>query len=996
MSGPTAECTVWEMAHSVVEETEVVVVGGGPVGLTAAAALNFHGVKTTVVEKKTEILLLAKAQFLSGRSNEHYRQIGLEKTICDAAWPRDWPITVSMSNRLLNVNTVMKNEMSSWGDILDGKPGAKFLFFEGGTSVSAPLMCPQTSMEPALRHHLEGCDNVSLMLGWELADLEQDEKGATLTLTSGEGEGKKEKRIRARFVVACDGGKSYLRKLLNVHTYGKFVFARAVSIMVTSKELYDQLTPVHGHGLFIVSNKAFAAVAVNVKTEGEYAFHVVLPPNATDEEVNDVVTNPSRYIEAIVGRRVDHRVTIVSAYNMHGLVTTEFRVGCFFFAGDSAHQWVPAGGLGLNTGIGDIFNLAWKLAAVVKGYGGPQLLNSYEVERKPVCDLSRRFAMGLAVTAGVNSDNSATTSIMFSRPVAFLLRKLLSAVFASQLKAGQKYVFGLEYLNSNVVVHEHNPNGKQNLAMTVERFVPTAFPGQRAPHVAVPGLETILDLFGKEFVLLVIGGQTTDCLQLKHEMEKRNVPFSIHAFSKSPELVAFYDRKYFLVRPDGVICWRSDVQPSTHEARRIVSVVLGDCPPQRLSPFHPSKPSSPFTSFVPSLVVAGGVGGLLHKYAGFDMTQSLGVGLGLFWFLLRRRSVPQVREEGTGRHKAAVIKAFGRAEDVFQIEPKYTQKFGPNDILVRVRAVSVNPIDVKVRRGYIATLLARLSFFKGSPTFPLLLGRDCSGKVVAVGDNVKRFFVGDEVYALSGYLGGTYAQLAVVSDELAALKPKTVDHREAASIPFVAATAYSALVDNVGLNRANTRGKKVLVHGGTSGVGSFAVQFLKAWGAHVAVTCSAENASLAQSLGADKVIDYSTQDFAREIQGYDVVLNTIGGSDYERRSLRVLKVFGGASYVTTITPQFSFLSKLPPILGDIAYSWFYCYKIVVNRIWGGRGFYYSTANLSGKVLEEVSEMVDRGEIKPVIDAVYGLDEIVAAHQHVEEGHTRGKVVVTMP
>ena len=252
------------------------------------------------------------------------------------------------------------------------------------------------------------------------------------------------------------------------------------------------------------------------------------------------------------------------------------------------------------------------------------------------------------------------------------------------------------------------------------------------------------------------------------------------------------------------------------------------------------------------------------------------------------------------------------------------------------------------------------------------------------------------MYALSGRLGGTYAQLAVVPEELAALKPKTVDHREATSIPFVAATAYSALVDDVGLNRANTRGKKVLVHGGTGGVGSFAVQLLKAWGAHVAVTCSAENTSLAQSLGADKVIDCSTQDFAGEIQGYDVVLDTIGGSDYERRSLRVLKVFGGASYVTTIIPQFSFLSKLPPILGDVAYSWFYCYKIMVNRIWGGRGFYYSMANLSGKVLEEVSEMVDRGEIKPVIDAVYGLDEIVAAHQHVEEGHTRGKVVVTMP
>ena len=280
--------------------------------------------------------------------------------------------------------------------------------------------------------------------------------------------------------------------------------------------------------------------------------------------------------------------------------------------------------------------------------------------------------------------------------------------------------------------------------------------------------------------------------------------------------------------------------------------------------------------------------------------------------------------------------------------------------------------------------------------FPILLGRDCSGEVIAVGDNVTKFVLGDEVYALSGFSGGTYAQFAVVSAESAALKPKTIDHREAASIPFVAATAYSALVENVGLSRTNTRGKKVLVHGGTGGVGSFAVQLLKAWGATVAVTCSAENASLARSLGADKVIDYKTSDFTREIQYYDVVLDTIGRSGYERRSLKVLKMYDGASYVTIVTPKVTFLSKFPPILGAIAYSWFYRFKIITNRILGGRGFYYSTANPSGKILEVVSEMVDRGEIKPVIDAVYGLDEIVAAHQHVEEGHTRGKVVVTMP
>ena len=981
---------------STVEETEVVVVGGGPVGLTTAASLNYRGIKTVVVEKKTTVSVLAKAQFLSGRSTEHYRQIGLEGVVQNAAWPRNEQVTIRLSNKLLNGNSVVVNKLSSWGDIVDKKPGGKFLFYQKGMSVSAPLMCPQTSLEPALREHLDGEENISMLWGWELASLEQDAHGVTLTIASGEGEERQEKQIRAKYVIACDGGRSPLRKLLDVHTYGEFVFARAVSMMIRSNELFDRLKQITGRGLSLVVNPKNISVFVNVKVEGEFAIHIILPRGATDEAVNDIVNNPSRYIDMLVGERVEHTVSVVSAYNMHGLVTTEFNVGRCFFAGDSAHQWVPAGGLGLNTGIGDVFNLTWKIAAMLKGYGGPQLLKSYEVERKPVCDLTRRYAMSLARTAGVDNV-SVLTRIVFSSPIiSSIIRKFSNAAFDLRITAGQKYVFGLEYINSNVVVHEHNPNGKQYLTITTEKYIPTSFPGQRAPHVTLPDQETILDLFGNSFVLLAIGGHKTDCVQLQHELEKRNVPFSTHAYSKFPELVALYDRKYFLVRPDGVICWRSDVQPSAHEAKRIVSIVLGDCPPQRISPFHPLKPSSQSASFVFDMVLAGSVGGLLHKYASLDFNSSLGVGLGLFWFLRRRKTSLQIAEEGTGRHKAAVIKGFGNAEDVFQVDSKFTQRFGKNDILIRVRAVSVNPIDVKIRRGYIASLLSRVARFKGSSVFPILLGRDCSGEVVAVGDKVTKFFSGDEVYALSGFLGGTYAQLAVVSAESAALKPKTIDHREAASIPFVAATAYSALVETVGLSRTNSRGKKVLVHGGTGGVGSFAVQLLKAWGATVAVTCSAENASLALSLGADKVIDYKTSDFTREIRDYDVVLDTVGGSDYERRSLKVLKMYGGASYVTIVTPRVTFLSKFPPVLGEIAYLWYYRIKIIMNRMLGGRGFYYSTVNLSGKTLEVVSEMVDRGEIKPVIDAVYSFDEIVAAHQHVEEGHTRGKVVVTIP
>ena len=461
--------------------------------------------------------------------------------------------------------------------------------------------------------------------------------------------------------------------------------------------------------------------------------------------------------------------------------------------------------------------------------------------------------------------------------------------------------------------HEYDPFGDLRFNSTSRNeFVPASYPGLRAPHVVLTDCSSILDLFGKSFVLLVVGGEEMDCRELKEELEKRNVPISTHTYLKLPVLAALYNCKFFLIRPDGVIAWRSDVQPSSHEAQRVVSVVIGDVQPGRVSPFQllKLKPPPPTASFAMDVALTTGIGCLLHIYAGLDFKASVGAGLGLFWFLRRLKAFrPPQLSVSTGRHKAAVIKQFGRAEEAFEFDLKYTQRFGANEILIRVHAVSVNPIDVKIQKGYTASLLQRIARLKGTPVFPFLLGRDCSGEVVAVGDNVTKFVAGDQVYGVTG-LQETYGQLAVVYEDIPPHSNQG-DHKEAASIAYVAATAYTALVGNVGLNSANTRGKKVLVHGGTGGIGSFSIQFLKAWGAEISVTCSAENIPLAHSLGADKAIDYKQGDFSQMIQGYDVVFDTIG-FDYEYRSLRVLKAYQGASYISIVTPYISFLSKFPP------------------------------------------------------------------------------------
>ena len=478
-------------------------------------------------------------------------------------------------------------------------------------------------------------------------------------------------------------------------------------------------------------------------------------------------------------------------------------------------------------------------------------------------------------------------------------------------------------------------------------------------------------------------------------MRSRGLPYETYSYPKLPELVACYDRKCFLVRPNGVIAWRSDAQPSSLEAKKIISTVVGDTPPKRILPSSPSPVSLDRPpALLVDAVISTSTSFLLFKYTELPIKSVVGIGLGVFWLLrgLRTRRAPQF-EQLYSRHKAVVCNTFGGSGEVLQIDRRFMGEFHPDEVLVRVHAASVNPIDLGIRRGYGAQFFSRISRLTRKNFFPLILGRDCSGEVVAVGDNVKKFSPGDLVYgAVSFAHQGTHAEYVTMRESELAFKPCNVDHREAASLLWVAVTTWTALVKHGGLNRDNAGGKRVLVHAGTGGVGSFAVQLLKAWGAEVTTTCSTDNISLAHYLGADKIIDYTTGKFAATLKGYDLVFDTVGYAN-EKPSLSVLKCFGNGVYVSIRSPKFRFISQFGTFCGGLLFSWIYRFKVAMNRVFYGRSFYYSIAEPNAEALEDVRGMVERGEIRPLVAAVYTLDEIVAAHKHVES--TRGKVIVTM-
>ena len=936
---------------------------------------------------------------MNSRTMEHMRRVGVERHMQDKSYPRNQPLSVCLSSSFIDTTPVFQQKFSSWGDAVDGLSDREMLLgFNIKDTVCPSILCPQFNQESVLKEHLDASPEAKIMWGCMVSSIVEDEQGVTVTMIDAD-ELSSQKTVRAKYAVACDGGRSWVRKQLGIHNVGQFVVQRACSITYNSPELTKQLQDADRLGLTLIVNKTIRGVMVALNTMGDFAFHILMPPSTSDEKMNEVVRNAKYYVLAGIGKQVELTIKDAHSYNMHALMATQYRVGRVFLAGDAAHQWLPAGGIGLNTGYQDTADLGWKLAAMVHGWGGPHLLDSFQVERRPIADQGRRYALGLA-GALLNPAFQTIVPVVITNPMSkFVMQLFFNGVLSGQFNLGSDIIFGYQYSDSNIIVHEFEddadePNLVKTPKRTTNKFVPSSLPGCRAPHIVLPESATIHDIFGKGFVLLVIGGNESDCKTLQEQFQNRGVPFEVRAYPKLPELLEHYDRKYYLIRSDGTIAWRSDSQPSTNQAENVVMTVCGDLP---YNPFPKIALQDPIPSFSFLTDVSIGLWStcMLKRYTDLPNMTVAGIGLGVASLstILRSSAVPSVFLQQVSRHQAWLTTKYGAANTALMFEDKYVRNVGPKDVVIKVHAASINPIDIKIREGYRATLLAKQAKKECRSIFPIVLGRDCSGEVVAVGDDVQDFAAGDQVYAAVPITHlGTHSQYAVVNDNCVYLKPTNINHREAASLPWVAVTAWNAIVKMAGLNEHNTRGKRVLVHAGAGGVGSFAIQMLKSWGAEVTTTCSKSNFSFVHNLGADIAIDYESGDFASGLnkRSYDLVLNTIG-HNYEHPSLPLLKLYSDSKYISLQSPN---MDKYGTFFGQFLFQWYYRYKILVNRVFGGRGLFYSIAQPDGEALKKVKEMVEVGDIRPVIAAVYSMDEMIAAHQHVESGHTNGKVVVS--
>lgn len=330
--------------------------------------------------------------------------------------------------------------------------------------------------------------------------------------------------------------------------------------------------------------------------------------------------------------------------------------------------------------------------------------------------------------------------------------------------------------------------------------------------------------------------------------------------------------------------------------------------------------------------------------------------------------------------KAARIERYG-SNDVVSVADIDVPTVGDTDLLVRVHAASVNPVDIRTREGKLKTL------FKFR--FPLVLGNDLAGVVVGMGSRVSRFKIGDAVYArVDKDRIGTFAEFVAVRDGAAAVKPANVTFEEAASLPLVALTAWKALVE---IGRLGA-GQRVLIHAGSGGVGSVGIQLAHYLGAEVFTTVGNRNAELVKRLGADVAIDYHSERFEDVAKDCDVVLDNAGG-DTLVRCFECVKAGGVVVSIngTTPSPAFARSWGLNPII-VLAISVLSRRTLAAARKHKAR-YEYFFVDADGERLREIAALVERGAIKPLVDRVFRLDEVRDALAYSASGRATGKVVI---
>jgi 2-polyprenyl-6-methoxyphenol hydroxylase-like FAD-dependent oxidoreductase len=533
------------------KQVQVLIAGGGPVGMTLARDLARRGITCMLVERNPTTTRHPKMDITNVRSMELFRRLGLADELRAVAVAEGNNFDVSWITSLSGheLHRFRYPSVTDWRRMMRESN-------DGSMPGEAPMRVSQVEIEPVLQRGVLAEPGVEARWGVAFDDLSQDEEGVTATLSTAEGV---TEQVRCAYLVGCDGGNSPVRSCLGIRLEGQ---SRVAQRFMT--HFRSTATDVLQRWGIAWHYQSAAGTLIAQNDRDIWTLQTRWPTGVAPEAVDT-----HALLKGFAGCDFDYEILVANAWTPHLLVAESYRSGRVFLAGDAAHQYIPTGGYGMNTGIGDACDLGWKLAAALQGFGGPGLLASYEIERRPV---------------GLRNREASSRHTQVRVEIAALYGPDLAAsdsrADAARAKAGQRIAaignaenecYGIElgyaYAHSQVICTDPGAD----IPNDPLRYVPTTAPGVRMPSVLTTDGAPIFDHLGPWFTLACFGAPASEALVAA--AARRGVPLKVMAGEVGLERI--YGRGLLLVRPDQHIAWRGSACDSPGDADAVITRALG-------------------------------------------------------------------------------------------------------------------------------------------------------------------------------------------------------------------------------------------------------------------------------------------------------------------------------------------------------------------------------------------------------------------------------------
>jgi 2-polyprenyl-6-methoxyphenol hydroxylase-like FAD-dependent oxidoreductase len=523
------------MTIGAIAEPQVLIVGGGPVGLTLAIELGQRGVRCALIEQKPEPAHLPKMERCNARSMEIYRRLGLAERIRDAGYRRDRPMDVFIVTRMDEPPLVHHPYPSVAA--LQGQARASN---DGSHPLEPYQLISQYTLEPLLKTVAEATPGVTVRFGCTLLSFDQDQHEVRARIRDATGA---ETVISAQYLVGCDGGSSTVRRQLGIRLEGEADILRLRQALFRCDDLYDRI-PIGRGRHYHVADAAGSFVIVQDDSR-HFTLHAVVPEDAMMEPL----------FREVVGIPTEVATLYIGEWRQNLLLAEHYRDGRVFLAGDAAHLMIPTGGLGMNSGVGDANNLAWKLAGTLAGWGGPQLLASYESERRPVG--ARNIATSRAATMGRRKWRALIRpDIRDATPAGAATREAVARIADVEQRKSNDLLgveLGYRYHGSQLIADDIGDGPD----LDNYQYIPTTRPGARLPHTWCDDGSALHDAIGGGYTLLRLRGAQGDPATLAADFRALGAPFCVRHIPDAP-VRAVYGQDWLLLRPDLHIVWRGD------------------------------------------------------------------------------------------------------------------------------------------------------------------------------------------------------------------------------------------------------------------------------------------------------------------------------------------------------------------------------------------------------------------------------------------------------